>query len=234
MADDSFDQPITVEYFGSRPYDYEEILHSKPRATRRLFAGYNPSLLQEMNDAIANNWDCGICKRSLRDQWFASNLTCPRCKLPCTPSADAVPVFARDWSSPFMSTRSPSPLPPGQGLSPSDQSSSLSSRQSELDYGTNSITCEKSSGSPTPTQPTDSHSHSLFFDRSSLTISHEDYMEQKGLKNSTSNLSLPQSSRHESPHPYPHPLAVSEIVAHYGSIMLRVLGLLILLFALLR
>lgn len=60
MADHPLDQPIKVEYLGSRPYDYEEILHCKPRPTRRLFARFNPSLLQEMNDAIAKNWDCGI------------------------------------------------------------------------------------------------------------------------------------------------------------------------------
>lgn len=60
MADDTFDDPLPMEYFGSRPYDYEEISYSRPRPTRRLFARYSPLLLQEMNDAIATNWDCGI------------------------------------------------------------------------------------------------------------------------------------------------------------------------------
>lgn len=161
-------------------------------------------------------------------QWFESNTTCPRCKIPCSPSTDAMPVFARDWTSPFMPPRSPSPLPPRQDslMSPSGQSSSLlSSRQSESDDTTAAI-YEKLSGSPTPTQPSDAHSLILGRDRPpSLGAG----TGSKFVKTSPSTPALPPVHSDS-----PHPLAVSDIAAHYGSIMLRVLGLLILLFALLR
>lgn len=163
-------------------------------------------------------------------QWFESDASCPRCKIPCSPSTDAMPVFARDWTSPFMPPRSPSPLPPRRdSLSPSGQSSSLSSRQSELDDTTPAI-YEKSSGSPTPTQPSDAHLLLLGRDRpSSLGIASG----SKSVQKSPSTPALPPVHS-DSPYTHLHPLAVSDIAAHYGSITLRVLGLLILLFALLR
>lgn len=152
--------------------------------------------------------------------------------MPCTPSADATPVFARDWVSPFMSPHSPSPSRQGhQSPSPSGRSSSLSSRQSEVDY-TTAMTDEKSSGSPTPTQLSDPHPYSLFLDPNYSSL-RADGAESKRLKRTSSTFSLPPSDA-ASPHPSLHPLTISEIVAHYGSIMLRILGLLILLFALLR